>query len=58
MDITQLSTALSMEKVATQVGTAVLGMTLDTIEQSGEGLTKIMEQSVNPNLGGNIDIRL
>lgn len=42
----------------TDVDTAVLSMSLDTIEVAGENLIKMMEQSVNPNLGQNIDIKL
>jgi hypothetical protein len=55
MDIAQLSSALAIQNTSTAVGTAVLGMSLDTIEQAGDGLTKMMEMSVNPSLGGNID---
>jgi len=42
----------------TEVDTAVLSMSLDTIEVAGENLIKMMEQSVSPNLGQNIDIKL
>ncbi|BCN30434.1 YjfB family protein [Anaeromicropila herbilytica] len=56
MDIAQLSTALAMQNTSTMVSTAVLKMSMDTVEQAGDGITKMMEQSVNPNLGGNIDI--
>lgn len=37
---------------------AMLKKSLDSVETSGAMLTKMMEQSVNPNLGANIDIRL
>lgn len=37
---------------------AMLRKSLDTVETSGEMLTQMMEQSVNPNVGANIDIRL
>ena len=40
------------------IDTSILKKSLDTAEQTGAMLTKIMEQSVNPNLGANIDIRL
>ncbi len=35
-----------------------LKKTLDSVETSGDMLTKMMEQSVNPLVGRNIDIRL
>ena len=37
---------------------AMLRKSLDTVETSGEMLTQMMERSVNPNVGANIDIRL
>ncbi len=40
------------------IGIAVLSKTLDTIEQSGQNMIKMMEQSVNPDLGQNIDLRI
>ncbi len=58
MDIVGLSMALSMNQTMTDVSVAVLDMSLETIENMGDGMTKIMEQSINPELGQNIDIRL
>ena len=43
-----------MQKVSTQM----LAKTLDTMEAEGAQLTKMMEQSVTPNLGQNIDVRI
>ncbi len=37
---------------------AFLKKSLDSVETSGDMLTKMMEQSVNPLVGRNIDIRL
>ncbi len=37
---------------------AMLRKSLDTVETSGAMLTQMMEQSVNPNVGANIDICL
>lgn len=37
---------------------AMLRKSLDTVEASGAMLTQMMEQSVNPNVGANIDICL
>ena len=58
MDIAAASVLQSQSQVITSVSTAVLGMNLDTIEKMGDSLVKMMEQSVNPGLGGNIDIKL
>ncbi|HWT75701.1 MAG TPA: YjfB family protein [Mobilitalea sp.] len=40
------------------IGMAVLAKSLDTAKQSGQDLIKMMEQSVNPNLGQNIDLKV
>ncbi|MDD6328794.1 MAG: YjfB family protein [Eubacteriales bacterium] len=37
---------------------SILKKSLDSVETSGAMLIRMMEQSVNPNLGANIDIRL
>ena len=56
MDIASLSTALSMSKLSNDIGTLMLRKQLDNAEVMGESMIKIMEQSVAPHLGGNIDI--
>lgn len=61
MNITSLgSTNISLTDTRSMnaVDTAVLKKALDSAEVSGEMLTKMMEQSVNPNIGKHIDIRL
>ena len=58
MDIAGLSTNLSTINVVNDVQVAVLRHSLDTLETSGDSLTKMMEASVNPELGQNIDIRI
>lgn len=40
------------------ISTAVLAKSLDNYEQSGEGIVKMMEQSISPNVGKNIDIKV
>ena len=50
MDITALSSSMSLADVSSQVGIAVLAKNLDTIETLGDGMKKMMELSVNPNL--------
>ena len=58
MDITTLSSSMSLADVSSQVGIAVLAKNLDTIETLGDGMKKMMEMSVNPNLGANIDVQV
>lgn len=58
MDIAALSIALSQFKVAQSASISVAKMTMDTAKQSMDQQVKLMEQSVNPNLGANIDIKL
>ncbi|MDE6312462.1 MAG: YjfB family protein [Lachnospiraceae bacterium] len=56
MDIGQISLANSQANTMTSVGIAVLSMSMDTIETLGDEMVKMMEQSVNPHIGGNIDV--
>ena len=58
MDVAGLSMDLSSTRVINEVQVAVLKKSLDTLESNGDGLTKMMEASVTPNLGQNIDIRV
>lgn len=58
MDIAALSTALSQAKVAGQASIAVTKLAMDSSQVSMENTLKTLEQSVNPHLGGNIDIKL
>ncbi len=63
MDIAGLSMDLSAGGTLLQVSTAMLSKTLDLGETLGQGLVQMidaaaMEQSVNPNVGMNIDVRI
>ncbi len=58
MDIAALSTSLSQMKLGTQVGTSVAKLSMDSAKKQAAGIIKIMEQSVNPHLGRNIDLKL
>lgn len=58
MDITALSTTLSHQSVTNDVEVLMLSKSLDLMETMGEGMQKIMEQSVTPHLGGTIDISI
>lgn len=60
MNIPELSTALANVQLTNQVGIAVLDKALESSEVSGQSLLSMMENSmelsVNPAVGGNIDI--
>lgn len=65
MDIAGLSMGLSQMKVAQEANVSVMKMAMNTAKGQNMDLTKmlevntkIMEQSVNPHIGGNIDISL
>lgn len=58
MDIASLSTALSTTQLQNDVGVLMLGKQLDTVEVMGDSMIKMMEQSINPHLGANIDISI
>lgn len=56
MDIAGLSMHMSQQQLSTNVGIAVLDKSISTMEDAGAAMVKMMEQSVNPSLGQNIDI--
>lgn len=63
MDIAGLSMNLAMIDVQSQVGIAMLSKSIDLGEDLGAGMVQMMdaaamERSVNPAVGGNVDIRL
>lgn len=55
MDIASLSAAMSTQNILNDVSVAMLSKSLDTVEDMGDGMVKIMESSVTPYLGQNID---
>ena len=58
MDVANLSMNLSSSRVINDVQVAVLKKSLDTLETTGDDLTKMMEATVTPTLGHNIDISI
>lgn len=58
MDIPSLSMAMHQTSVQNDVGVLMLSKQLDTVEQMGAGMIQAMEQSVTPELGANIDLRV
>ena len=65
MDIAALSTGLSQMKLAQEASISVMKMAMDIskvqavdLTQMLEANTKVMEQSITPHVGQNIDIKL
>lgn len=62
MDIPSLSMGLAQSRALSEVGTAMLAKSLDNLESTGAQMvnmmTTSMELSVNPAIGGNIDVYL
>lgn len=56
MDIVGYSTMNAQNEVMAAVSVNVLKQTLDMQEMMGAEMVQMMEQSVNPHLGGNVDI--
>ena len=53
-----LGLQISDTKTMNAIDVAMLKKSLDTVETTGDMITQMMERSVNPNIGANIDIRL
>ena len=63
MDIGLLSVNMGQSRVMTDVSTAILAKSMDMAEQAGDSMVNMierstMENSVNPNLGSNIDLMI
>lgn len=58
MDIAALSIGHQQSKVAIQSSLMVLKKVMDGGEDQMQKMVKMMENSVTPHLGGNVDIRI
>lgn len=58
MDITQVIAQIPTMNLGNEIAAAVMSLSMDHIETAGQGMIKMMETSVNPNLGGTIDISI
>ena len=61
MDIAGLSMAMAQNQIHTDFGVAMLSKSLDVSQSLGDSLVQmldrsVMEQSVTPHLGSNIDL--
>lgn len=55
-DIPAISMAMAQSDVLGKVGTSILSKTLDVATEDTAALTKMMELSVNPEIGSNLDL--
>ena len=61
MDIQGLSLAsitLSSANINTDIGMALLSKSLEATDETGAAMIEMLEKSVNPMVGQNIDIRI
>lgn len=63
MDMAAVSTSLSNMQFTNQLGAQLFNLGKDIMEQKGEAIQNLMktsglERTVNPHIGGNIDIKL
>lgn len=58
MDIAALASVSKYTELRQSIGTAVAKLTMDQSENQAQDLLRLMESSLNPGLGANIDIRV
>lgn len=56
MDIAAVSIGLKQVQLAQAASTSVLKKAMDSAQNQAQDLLKIMEQSVQPQVGANIDV--
>lgn len=61
MNIGKVSSTMNAISIKSDIGLAVLNKNMEAMEKAGDGMIKIMEsaeleRSVNPHIGGNIDM--
>lgn len=58
MDIAAMSTSLSQAALKQAAGIRVLSMAKNQAVQQGQDFVQMLQQSVQPNLGKNLDIKI
>lgn len=58
MEITEVLAYIPTMNLGNEIGARIMKMSMDQMKITGEGMKKMMELSVNPSIGGNIDISL
>ncbi|WP_066192333.1 MULTISPECIES: YjfB family protein [Gracilibacillus] len=57
MDIAALSILMNQSQVQQQKDIALMSKAMDQVEAQSNDMIKLMESSVQPHLGGNIDLQ-
>ena len=57
MDIAKLSIMMSQSQLKNQASLSVMKKTMDTAEIQSEQMIRMLEQSVQPHLGANINLK-
>ncbi|MCR5518486.1 MAG: YjfB family protein [Lachnospiraceae bacterium] len=58
MDIPSLSIGMHTSQVMNEFSIKMLDKSLDQLQQTGDGMMKVLEASVTPNLGQNFDMQV
>ncbi len=58
MDIAGASMVMSQSKLMDQASIAVMKIAMNTGKENAQAMTDMLEKSVSPNLGQNLDIRV
>lgn len=58
MDIAGASMVMSQSKIMDQASIAVMKIAMNTGKENAQAMTDMLEKSVSPNLGQNLDIRV
>ena len=56
MDITGIASSIQQSGIMQQVGIEMLDMAMEQEEVASNSMIKMLEQSVQPNLGSNFDV--
>ncbi|MBC2396709.1 YjfB family protein [Clostridium tetanomorphum] len=58
MDIAGMSVAMNQNKLMEATSLAVMKIAMNTGKETAQAMTEMMEKSMTPNLGQNLDIRV
>lgn len=57
MDVAKLSIAMSQSQLKQQASISVMRKTMDQAEIQSEQMIRMLEESVQPHLGGNVNLK-
>lgn len=58
MDIARMASAVKQSSIMQEVGMKMLNKSLDQQKTTGDNMTKMIEQSVQPHIGSKFDMKL